>query len=242
MNTLPTPTPTPTRSHNPAHARSAKIVVDCVTECSAIFNRSVEHAGAQLWLTKLARFDAELIKEAFDDWIEHETRFPCIANILELIALRTTGGVNAKWIQAYKVAQQADCTWSHYVVFDEAATHFAISAVGGMSHLRERASDASTFSYAQRDFCKAFLEYRPGLPYPSGFGTFNGANAVLIGKPALALAVYAAGKSSDHDQIQGLGMLQQCHCIAIGRREMPPRLLAQHLLLAPAPPPQDVYP
>ena len=211
-----------------------------MTDCSANFNRSVEHAGAQLWLARLAGFDADLIKQAFDDWIDRETRFPCIANILELIARRTTGGPSAQWIQAYKVAQWATCPWSHYVVFDHPATHFAISAVGGISHLQKRANDAATFSFAQRDFCKAFFEYRRGFPYPAGFGAFNGENAVLIGEHNRALAVYSAGKFSEEDEIQGLELLQN-HGVVIGRREMPPHLLPTHLFVPTAPPANDIF-
>lgn len=211
-------------------SESAKALSECVTLLAEYYRHDVTPPTAKLWIEKLRQFDALQIRAAFDHWIEHESRFPAISDVLALIKLNTLGGPHAQWIRAFKVAQSG--AFDHrYVVFDHPGIHFSIESMGGLRMLKRRLRAESDFSFAKRDFTAALAEYRAGQAYVPGFGTFNGSNVVLIGDAAKALTVYAKSRQFPHDgEAPGLELLDD-QGIIIGGFDLPHVLLAEHLFV-----------
>lgn len=218
------------RSENVALCASNRALGECVTLFAEIYQHTVKPPTAKLWVEKLGQYDADEIRTAFDDWVSRETHFPTISDVLALINRNKFGGENDQWLRAYKVAQSGPSD-GRFIVFDHPAIHFAIETLGGLKMLQRRIRSENDFSFARRDFISALNEYHDRQTYVSGFGTFNGSNAVLIGNAEHALCVFAKSRTFSHEgHVPGLELLRD-EPIGIGAVELPPALLPEHLFI-----------
>lgn len=208
-------------------------VGECLTVASSLSGAKFDPLAMKVWIKQLAAYPAPEIHKAFSNWWASTTdRMLTVAAIVREIERARYGGPSGLWMYASSAAKcAAYASGWHLVVFEHPGIHFAIETLGGWSRLKQITRDAKDASFARTEFDRGLQDYRPGLPYPAGFGHFNGENAVLIGNRERALTVYSCGlKGSDGYPVPGLELLIPPRAPSIGGDvALPSTLLPEHI-------------
>ena len=189
------------------------------------------------WCASFAACDPVELRQAFDNVSLHSPFAPSPASVFQELDRLRFGGVSGAWLLVRKTA--LDCAGGDFfVVFEHAGIHFAVEVLGGWSGTISLVRDSKRAGFAQRDFEKAFRDYRTPNSYPAGLGTFNGRNAVLIGHRGRALDVYRRGVKLGQAFFLGAEALQpQITLLPWERPESwPDQLEVGHMAAQPGPP------
>lgn len=216
-------------SNSSALLKTIGASLDLVT---ALTGHQLNDLSIQAWVKSLRSYSAKEIQQAFVSWRMRSGKFPAISDIVTEIDKHRFGGLSGAWTYAVNAARMVNSSPGlYYVVFEHPALHFAIESMGGLAILKSVISTPDNRSFIRRDFDRSFLDYRPGLLYPAGFGSFNGTNVVLVGDPERARTVYANGQHSRNDCCTpGLEVLSSGMVAFNDPAAMPALLSEAHLL------------
>lgn len=211
------------------------VLADALTKASARTGRSIDDLELQQWVQFFSEYAADELRQAFWNYAMHEARPPTIAGIFSELQRLRFGGAPGAWQHAFHAAREVrSSTDNFYVVFEHAAIHFAIHALGGWPQFQDEVRRGDGLGYLRHNFSTFFEEYRFGTRYPAGFGHFTGCNVVLIGHAERALAVYKGGVKSNVATIPGLEILSGAEYPSHGQTAtLPSELLASHLARLP---------
>jgi hypothetical protein len=184
-----------------------RVIGQCLCDAAERTGREVGQLEAAAWCRAFADCDPVELRQAFDSFAVHGRVPLSMSAIHQELQRLQFGGVSGAWAMVHQAAKES--FYGHcFVVFEHPAMHFAIDAVGGWFQLTRQIKDMDRVGFIQRDFVKAFEDYRSSLPHSAGMGSFNGENAVLIGHRARALRVYRTGVKDGRSGVAGIDLLR----------------------------------
>jgi hypothetical protein len=214
-----------------------RVVTECLCEVAERTGKEISALEMAKWYQAFAVCQPLELREAFDNHALTSSYAPSMAAIRQELDRSRFGGISGAWLMVREAAL-ACSDGNFFIVFEHAAIHFSIEVIGGWNAAMRMVRDANGVSLARRDFMRAFEDHRPSVGYPAGLGSFNGANAVLIGHRERALDVYRHGAKEGAACFPGVGTLRpQVELLPWERMQLwPAQLSEQHMAKPPGPP------